>query len=215
MNQTATRFLPRALLALAATAVLAGCASSKGPANNTVYDFGPATNPLISATDGAALKAVVITDVTGNAAYDGERMFYRLNYADPLQARSYANSRWSSTPLQLLTQRLKSRTAQAGLKVLSATDASTGVPLLRIDLDDFSHSFDSTTSSYGVVALRVSLFQGHGLIDQRTFRHKVAATGADAPGGARALAQATDMVASDMIMWLTTLKPSTAQNPRN
>ena len=63
--------------------------------------------------------------------------------------------------------------------------------------------------------LRASLFQGHGLIDQRTFRHKVAATSADAAGGARALAQATDMVASDMIGWLTTLKPSTAQNPRN
>lgn len=214
MNQSSTRFLPRALLALAA-AVLAGCASSKGPSNNTVYDFGPAANPLIVATDGAALKAVVITDVTGNAAYDSERMFYRLNYADPLQARSYANSRWSSTPLQLLTQRLKSRTAQAGLKVLSATDASNGVPLLRIDLDDFSHSFDSTTSSYGQVALRVSLFQGHTLIDQRTFRHKVAATGADAPGGARALAQATDMAASDMIIWLATQEPPTAQNPRN
>ena len=91
----------------------------------------------------------MITDVTGNAAFDSERMFYRLNYADPLQARSYANSRWSSTPLQMLTQRFKSRTAQAGLKVLSATDASNGVPLLRIDLDDFTHSFDSTTSSYG------------------------------------------------------------------
>lgn len=215
MNQTSTRFLPRALLALAAAAVLAGCASSKGPAGNTVYDFGPATNPLIVGTDGSALKVVVITDVTGNAAYDSERMFYRLNYADPLQARSYANSRWSSTPLQLLTQRLKSRTAQAGLKVLSATDASTGVPLLRVDLDDFSHTFDSTTSSYGQVALRVSLFQGHTLIDQRTFSHKVAATGADAPGGARALAVATDMVAGDMITWLTTQKPPTAQNLRN
>ena len=215
MNQPSTRFLPRALLALAAAAVLAGCASSKGPSGNTLYDFGPATNPLVAGTDGAVLKAVVITDVTGNAAYDSERMFYRLNYADPLQARSYANSRWSSTPLQLLTQRLKSRTAQAGLKVLSATDASNGVPLLRIELDDFTHSFDSTTSSYGQVALRVSLFQGHALVDQRTFRHKVAATGADAPGGARALAQAADMVASDMIAWLATQKLTTAQNLRN
>ena len=215
MNQPSTRFLPRALLALAVAAALAGCASSKGPSGNTIYDFGPAINPTVVATDGAALKAVVITDVTGNAAYDSERMFYRLNYADPLQARSYANSRWSSTPLQLLTQRLKSRTAQAGMKVLSATDASNGVPLLRVDLDEFTHSFDSTTSSYGQVALRVSLFQGHNLIDQRTFRHKVTATGADAPGGARALALATDMVANDMIVWLATLAPPTAQKPRN
>jgi cholesterol transport system auxiliary component len=206
MNQSTTRFMPRhAFLALAAAALLAGCASgSKGPTSNTLYDFGPAATPLVARADTAAVPAVVVTDVTGNAAYDSERMSYRLNYADPLQARSYANSRWNSTPLQLLTQRFKSRIGQAGLKVLSTTDASSGVPLLRIDLDDFTHTFDSTTSSYGQVVVRVSLFQARTLVDQRTFSHKVPAASADAAGGARALAQATDMVAADMIVWLAT-----------
>ena len=157
------------------------------------------------------MPAVVVTDVTGNAAFDNERMFYRLNYADPLQARSYANSRWSSTPLQMLTQRFKSRVAQAGIKVLSATDASTGVPLLRIDVDDFTHTFDSTTSSYGQLVLRASLFQGHTLVDQRTFSRKVGAASADAAGGARALAQATDAVSADMIGWLATQNLRTTQ----
>jgi cholesterol transport system auxiliary component len=205
MNLTSMRLISRhALLAAAAAAVLSGCASSKGPATNTVYDFGPAVSAPMAATNGSAPQALVITDVTGNAAYDSERMFYRLNYADPMQARSYANSRWSSTPLQLLTQRFKSRVAQAGVKVLSTTDASTGVPLLRIDLDDFTHSFESTSRSYGEVVVRVSLFDKHTLLDQRTFRHKVDAQSADAPGGARALAQATDAVATDMIAWLGT-----------
>jgi cholesterol transport system auxiliary component len=209
MNQSTTRFMPRPLhpllLAMAAAALLAGCASgSKNPSGNTLYDFGPATNPLVARADATAVPAVVVSDVTGNAAYDSERMFYRLNYADPLQARSYANSRWSSTPLQLLTQRFKSRVAQAGLKVLSTTDASNGVPLLRIDLDDFTHSFDSTASSHGQVVVRASLFQGRTLIDQRTFSHKVAASSADAAGGALALARATDAVAADMIVWLAT-----------
>jgi cholesterol transport system auxiliary component len=205
MNLTLARTLSRnALLAFAAAAVLAGCASSKGAPTNTLYDFGPAASAPAAATNGSAPQALVITDVTGNAAYDSERMFYRLNYADPLQARSYANSRWNATPLQLLTQRFKSRVAQAGVKVLSTTDASTGVPLLRIDLDDFTHSFDSTASSYGEVVVRVSLFEKHTLLDQRTFRHKVDAQSADAPGGARALAQATDAVATDLIAWLST-----------
>jgi cholesterol transport system auxiliary component len=208
MNQPTSRFTIHLLLALAAAALLGGCASgSKGPSGNTLYDFGSAAAAVgaSSATSAAqAVPAVVITDVTGNAAYDNERMFYRLNYADPLQARSYANSRWSSTPLQMLTQRFKSRVAQAGVKVLSTTDAAAGVPLLRIDVDDFTHTFDSTASSHGLVVLRASLFQGRTLVDQRTFSRKVAAASADAGGGARALAEATDAVAADMIGWLAT-----------
>jgi cholesterol transport system auxiliary component len=208
MNQPTSRFTIHLLLALAAAALLGGCASgSKGPSGNTLYDFGSAATAVgaSSATSAAqAVPAVVITDVTGNAAYDNERMFYRLNYADPLQARSYANSRWSSTPLQMLTQRFKSRVAQAGVKVLSTTDAAAGVPLLRIDVDDFTHTFDSTASSHGLVVLRASLFQGRTLVDQRTFSRKVAAASADAGGGARALAEATDAVAADMIGWLAT-----------
>jgi cholesterol transport system auxiliary component len=112
----------------------------------------------------------------------------------------------------MLTQRLKARVSQAGVKVLSATDASNGVPLLRIDLDDFTHTFDSATSSYGQVVLRASLFQGRTLIDQRTFNHKVNASSADAAGGARALAQATDALSADMIGWLATQNVRTTQN---
>ena len=78
------------------------------------------------------------------------------------------------------------------------------MPLLRIDVDDFTHSFDSTASSYGQLVLRASLFQGHALVDQRTFSRKVAAASADAAGGARALAQAADAVSADMIGWLAT-----------
>jgi cholesterol transport system auxiliary component len=219
MNQTIARFMLRVakpvLACAAGAALLAGCAAGgKGPAGNTLYDFGSAAEPIAATGAAAAVPAVVLADVTGNAAFDNERMFYRLNYADPLQARSYANSRWSSTPLQMLTQRFKSRVAQAGVKVLSATDASDGVPLLRIDLDDFTHSFDSTTSSYGQLVLRASLFRGHTLLDQRTFSRKVGARSADAAGGARALAQAADAVSADMLVWLAAQNLRTTQNLR-
>lgn len=198
VNLIPTRLLP-ALFACAL--LLAGCATDKAPAPTT-FDFGPATPGAPAATP---YGAVVVTDATGSAALDNERMFYRLHYADPLQARSYAQSRWSTTPLQLVTQRLKARIAQSGAKVLGATDASAGVPILRTEIDDFTHSFDSQTSSQGSVVLRASLFQGHKLIDQKTFSHKSAAASADAAGGARALAAATDAVAADIVAWLATL----------
>jgi cholesterol transport system auxiliary component len=202
--------LPHRLVVLAAAALLtAGCASQKGEAN-TQFDFGPAM-PAQAAqaqaqAQAAALPiAIVVTDVTGSSALDNERMFYRLSYADALQARSYANSRWTANPLQMMTQRLKTRIAQSGAKVLSETDASSGIPILRIDVDEFMHNFRGVAQSEGQVALRASVFQGHALVDQRSFARTTAAGSADAAGGARALAASTDAIAADIVAWLGTL----------
>jgi cholesterol transport system auxiliary component len=205
--------LPHRLVACAAAALLlAGCASQKGEPTTT-FDFGPAmpvqaaASPSTSPTAAAStsLGAIVITDVTGSSALENERMFYRLSYADPLQARSYANSRWAANPLQMTTQRLKTRIAQAGAKVLSETDASNGVPILRVDVDEFVHNFRSAAQSEGQVALRASVFRGHVLVDQRSFARTTLAGSADAAGGARALAASTDAVAADIVAWLGTL----------
>ena len=120
---------------VAAAAALAGCAS-KGP-QPTSYDFGPMGAPLAPAslapaaagTDGmsgtngasgssgpaAGLPALVVSDVSGPASLDTQRMFYRLMYADARQSRPYAYNNWSVTPLQLLSQRLKARIAQSAV----------------------------------------------------------------------------------------------------
>jgi cholesterol transport system auxiliary component len=105
----------------------------------------------------------------------------------------------------MITQRLRSRIAQDGVKVVAPTDASNGIPLLRVEVDDFSHNFDSAGQSYGLVVLRVSLYQGHALVDQKTFGRKTAAGSADAAGGTRALAASTDAAAADILAWLAVL----------
>ncbi|QOY94336.1 membrane integrity-associated transporter subunit PqiC [Massilia sp. UMI-21] len=195
----------RSLIALTATALfLAGCASTK-VRESTTYDFGPAAPGSQQAAAPAGMPALVVMDATGPSALENERMYYRLNYADALQARTYANSRWSSNPLQMLTQRVKARLAQSGMKVLSATDASTGVPLLRVEVDDFVHAFSGVGRSEGQLTLRASLFNDHRLIDQRSFTRATPAPSADAPGGAQALAASTDAVAADILAWLATL----------
>jgi len=202
--------LPSRLIAVLAAAglLLTGCASQKGEPN-TQFDFGPASPPAAAQAAQPAqdpLAAIVVTDVTGSSALDNERMFYRLSYADALQARSYANSRWTANPLQMMTQRLKTRIAQSGTKVLSETDASNGIPILRVDVDEFVHDFRSAAQSEGQVALRASVFQGHVLVDQRSFARSTAANTPDAAGGARALAASTDAIAADIVAWLGTLK---------
>jgi cholesterol transport system auxiliary component len=206
MRNPVTPHPTRYIITAACALILSGCASQKSQPT-TQFDFGPAA-PARAQSQAPLQRApgsVVVTDVTGSSALDSERMFYRLSYADPLQARTYANSRWTASPLQLLTQRFKTRLAQSGARVLSETDAATGIPLLRIDVDDFVQDFGGVSQSTGVVAVRASVFQGHVLVDQRSFRQAVAATSADAAGGARALAAGTDAIAADIVAWLSTL----------
>lgn len=207
VNHTMNLTLRRLVLAtaLGGAVLLAGCSSTTRNPGNSTYDFGPAPAPA-GAQAPAPMGVLVVTDVTGVAALDSERMFYRLAYADPLRARSYSNSRWASTPLSMVTQRIKSRLSQAGIKVLTPTDAAAGMPILRMEIDDFTHSFDSATQSYGQLVLRASLFHGHKLVDQRVFNQKTSAATLDAAGGARALAESTDTAAASMLAWLVTLQ---------
>lgn len=193
---------PVTLLTLSAALLLGGCAS-RGPVP-TFYDFGPAG--IATAQQAAPpLPVLVIADANGPSWLDSQRMYYRLLYADAQQSRPYAYNRWNTPPLQLLSQRLKTRIAQGGVKVLSTTDAASGIPLLRIDVDDFSQNFDTQTQSSGHVSLRASLFRGHRLIDQKTFSRSSDARSADAQGGAQALASASDAIATDLLTWLGTL----------
>jgi cholesterol transport system auxiliary component len=197
LNMTLPRFLGAAALAL----LVSGCASNKTTGANSQFDFGPLGAPAAQVTQ-APLAAIIVMDATGSPTFENERMVYRLNYNDPLQARTYANSRWSANPLLLVTQRIKSRLAQAGVKVLSATDSSTNIPILRIEVDEFSHAFASTSASEGRLILRASLFNGHALFDQKTVMRATPAPSADAAGGAFALAASTDAAAADIIAWL-------------
>jgi cholesterol transport system auxiliary component len=196
--------MARLLSLCALLALLAACASPQGKSDK-LYDFGPLTPLTPAAAPATPGPAVIVPDVTGPAWLDDPTMLYRLNYADPLQARPYTNSRWASPPLQLLTQRIKARLAQAGVKVLDPTDAASGAPLLRVEVDDFAHNFDSTTRNSGAVTVRASLFRNHQLLDQKSFSHTTASASAVAGGGVRAVAASTDAVAADIRAWLAAL----------
>jgi cholesterol transport system auxiliary component len=197
----------RTCIAVASMAILLGACASKGP-TTAQYDFGPLPVAATPAAAPASPIAIIIADVSGPASLDSERMYYRLLYADARQSRPYAYNHWTSTPLQLLTQRMKARIAQAGVKVLSTTDAAASVNLLRMEVEDFTQNFDTATSSSGVVRLRASVFRAHKLVDQKTFSRSAPAPSADAAGGARALADASDAVAADVLAWLAALPPS-------
>ncbi|MEV4782086.1 ABC-type transport auxiliary lipoprotein family protein [Burkholderia sp. LMU1-1-1.1] len=195
----------RARAIIIAAAVLLSACASKGPTNAN-YDFGPLP-PQATAAGANSIGAIIVADATGPASLDSERMQYRLLYADARQSRPYAYNQWTSTPLQLITQRMKARIAQAGVKVLSTSDSAASVNLLRLEVDDFAQNFESATQSSGNISLRASVFRSHRLVDQKTFTRSAPAPSADAAGGARALADAADALAADVLAWLAALPP--------
>lgn len=185
-----------ALLLAATVAALGGCALQRGE-SATLYDLGPLKPATLP-----ALPAIGVAEVAVPPWLDRSLMFFRLNYQNEQQPRPYAHSRWVMPPAQLIAQRLKSRIAHAGGVALSASDGALNVPVLRIEVEDFTQSFHAPGESVGQVAWRASLFRGRSLVAQKVFSQKAPAPSGDADGGARALAAASDAAIADMMQWL-------------
>jgi cholesterol transport system auxiliary component len=187
---------------LLALAMLMGCATKSD--STALFDFGPlrAMQPAVSA---AVVPPISVADIGTPAWLDSTTMFFRLNYANDQQPRPYANSRWTMPPTQLFAQRLKSRIAQAGGAALPASDGAANVPVLRIEADDFTQMFDAPGQSTAQVGLRAAVFDGRTLVSQKSFFQQAPAPTADAAGGARAMAAASDAIITEMMAWLASL----------
>ena len=200
----------RSLLSLCALA-LAGCSALPSkPTRPTMYDFGP--EPVQAAATAPNRPALVLPDVEVNGSLESTALLYRLGYEDPNQLRPYAFARWSAPPGELLRQRLRDVLGRDRPVLDSAAGAAlsrrggTPPPVLRVELEEFSQLFDSPTASHGVLRLRCTLLENTGggerLVAQRSFAVQRPAPSADAPGGVRALAAATDAAAQDIAAWL-------------
>jgi cholesterol transport system auxiliary component len=209
----------RSSLALAcAAALIAGCgALPEKPARSTLYDFGPglvapAPAPAVAGTAASALPLLALAEVESSARLEGTQVLYRLAYADANELRPYAHARWSVAPTQLVYQRL--RTALSANRTVLATEESATLAraqgsrpgTLRVSLDEFTHYFESPSSSAGLVRLRATLVQGTAggdrVIAQRSFIARRPAPSADAAGGVKALAAASDAAVAEIAAWV-------------
>jgi len=193
-------------------ALMGGCALPDRPVRPEPYDLGPL--PAASATDAATASPrtsstatpIVWGGVSAPNALDGTAIIYRLLYVqDGQQPRPYARARWVDTPAQLLGQRL--RTALAATRPVVDADAGLTAPELRIELDDFSQTFESPDKSYGVVQLRATRLVPGGAdgvrqVEQRSFAARVPAPTDDTAGGALALKTAADQVIGEVVTWV-------------
>ena len=197
---------------LVVTAFLTGCALPTAPPRAVVYDFGPGAVMAQPTTRLAPLPTLALAEVESSAALDSTAVLYRLAYTDTGVLRPYAQARWSMSPAQLVRQRVREHLSlrRAVLNPGESASAATTPATLRLELEEFSHLFESTTASTGLVRLRATVLQGGGtgekLVGQKTFIVQSPAPSADAAGGARALTAATDAAVLELDQWLQQLR---------
>jgi len=209
-NQALARLM--AALGLGAALLLAGCAGPDRPTRSMQYDLGPGATAPQPATRIAPLPAIALGDVDVGGALDGSSMLYRLGYADANQLRPYAQARWTSSPGQLVRQRVREHLSlrrpvlNVGEGAAIYRSGGAAPRVLRLELEEFSHWFESPAQSSGVLRLTATLGEntpsGEKLIAQRTVVVKRPAPTHDAPGGVKALAAATDAAAEEIAQWL-------------
>lgn len=202
------RPLTIASLLCALSLLLSACGTSPS-APLRVYDFGPGARQQGAAS--ATLPDLVLADVAAVPALDGTAMLYRLGYAEAQQLRPYAQARWSMPPALLLRQRLREQLGQRR-PVLSAADAGAARALvLRVELEEFSQWFDAADTSQGLIRVRVTLSQpgpDAKTLAQGSLVVQQPASSADAAGGARALAQASDALVAQIDQWVAQNSPA-------
>jgi len=182
---------------------LSGC--TIGPEKRdppAVFDLGPqraysSAKPIIDAT-------LLISPVSASPWLDSPNIMYRLSYRDAGRPEAYAQHRWAMSPALLITERLRGRFAAATRGVVGTQDGARADYSLRVELEDFSQSFDATASSKVNVRLRASLidFNTRALHAQKSFSVERPAA-PNAPGAAQSLAAASDAVVEELVAWAT------------
>ncbi len=188
----------RLSLAAASSALLLGCATPQPPAPKAVYDFGAVLSaPQISSA--ARTAAIALPEIETNGSLDSPALLYRLQYSNAQQLLPYASARWSVSPAQLVRARVRDALGKQG-PVLSVEGSAPWV--LHLELDEFSHIFESPEKSFGLIRLRASLLQNDKIVAQKSLIAQEAATAQDAAGGVRALTAATDDAVRQLSEWL-------------
>lgn len=186
--------------------VLSGCAGPKGAQAPVRYDLGAVL--ATARTAPASAVPVWLAGVHAPSSLEGTHMLYRLGYSHALQTRAYAQARWSMPVPELMEQRLRQQLAQkrAVLNPADGLQSRRQGAILRLEVEDFSQNFETPEQATAQVRLRATLSVWRGgaeqLLDQRTLQATRPCPSADAEGGVRALAQATDQVLEALERWL-------------
>ena len=151
---------------------LTGCTVIPKPDTTvTTYNFIVDTSVKTSQSDQQIIKngkKILVNHVSAPLWLDTKAIHYRLDYHNASQTYTYANSRWISPPPFLLTQQIKQKIAtDTNHLVIKNSGMAITENELHIELEEFSHIFDTLTDSHVVIRFRASLVNNtHRLIAQ-------------------------------------------------
>jgi cholesterol transport system auxiliary component len=197
--------------AITAGLVLAACGGSAATKEVLRYDFG---GFVASGSVAGSRIPVAAVDVQAASWLSGPDMHFRLGYAEPLQRRSYTESRWAAPPAELLEAFLKRRI------VFGQSESGGGGCRLQVALDELEQRFDDLRGSKLVLEVRAQLIPVHGAeaLSRKSFLIRKDVLAPDARGGASAARDAVLALADDLGAWLGELaraKPSLVERCRS
>lgn len=179
--------IPSLVVLLLSTLSLSACVSSIKPEPKQLdfYDFG------LQTADNRVNFSLPLEQLGASDAIQHSNIRYRLNYKNPSQVFAYAESRWSTLPIDLLRQ-----------KVANTSPVNTTCSL-KLQIVGFDQVFDAASSSQGVVQLQLGLIDRHSrkLLASTLVSAQHAAQSADARGGVVALNLASTEALQQAANW--------------
>lgn len=198
----------RSLLIVLLSALLGACALHTGQTWTNYTLQPPQQNVRERKTVPLSLQVVAVDAPDWLNSRD---MYYRLDYSNRNRISAYSRSRWLASPPAMLTNLLVDHLSGSGLWGAVLGPGSGVFPdySLHLHLTAFQQVFKSPERSYGIVAARASLIDGHRdlVVAQTNFRFQVAARTGDAQGGAAALNKASDELVGAVESWLKRIPP--------
>ena len=172
--------------------VLAACVGlNKTKQSMASYDFGLST---FSESNQRITSKIPLDEITSAEGINHNRIRYRLNYLNPSRVFFYSESRWVSTPSELLTDKFSALTSASS----HATNCS-----LRLKIEAFDHVFETASISQGMVQLNIALIEKKSkrIISNQLITESAAAAGPNAQGGTAALQTASENALIKAIHW--------------
>lgn len=192
---------------LLAVATLGGCFSQSRTTEPALYDLGLAGGEAPVAAKASTQAADIRVRAIAPSWLDDTAMYYRLAYEDPLRTQTYAYARWVAPPAELIEQRFRQRLAEGG----AARAAGSTTTVIQVELEQFVQVFETQERSFGLVTVNVRL--SGATSDEASFSEQVPAPTADAAGGVRALADATDKLVARIVDWAMGARGKSAAAP--
>lgn len=180
---------------------LSACSTATAPAMRH-FDLGiPVTTNVEHNTKTQAI-AIKLAEVESSPLLSSDAMWYRFTNKNAQELRSFAESKWSMQPAQLVQQNTHRFLMQQGFLVVSSSDGIKDLPLLKLNLDEFAQYFSSEQTSAAVLHIRANLIHKQTLLAQQQFQIHIPSASADAAGGAQAMQLAQNQFMQELRTWL-------------